>query len=113
MAKRIHSCQEYFDTLDDRFVDEASRGLHAVYQFELAGDGGGTWHVVVADGSLQVCAGAHREPSAVVSSKAPDFVRISNGDINGRRAVMTRKMKVRGNLLLARKMEHLFPSGNI
>lgn len=113
MAKRINSCQEYFDTLDERFVSDASKGLNAVYQFELKGDGGGTWHVVVADGSLEVCAGAHDEPSAVVSSKAPDFVKISNGDINGLRAVMTRKLKVAGDIVLARRMQHLFPSGNI
>ncbi len=113
MAKRINSCQEYFDTLDARFVSDASKGLNAVYQFEIKGDGGATWHVVVADGSMEVCAGPHSEPNTVVSSKAPDFVKISNGDINGLRAVMTRKMKIAGNLPLARKMQHMFPSGNI
>ncbi len=113
MANKISSCQEYFDTLNDRFVSDASKGLNAIYQFELSGDGGGTWHVVVADGSIEVCAGAHEAPSAVVTSKAPDFVRISNGEINGLRAVMTRKMKIAGNLVLARKMQHMFPSGNI
>jgi putative sterol carrier protein len=113
VAKRINSCQEYFDTLDERFVADASRGLDAIYQFELSGDGGGTWHVIVKDGAIEVYSGAHGEPSAVVTSKAPDFVKISNGDINGLRAVMTRKMKIAGNLVLARKMQHMFPSGNI
>lgn len=113
MASKISSCKEYFDTLNDRFVSDASKGLNAIYQFELSGDEGGTWHVIVNDGSIEVCEGAHAEPSAVVTSKAPDFVKISNGDINGLRAVMTRKMKIAGNLVLARKMQHMFPSGNI
>jgi putative sterol carrier protein len=113
VANRINSCKEYFDTLDDRFNSEASKGVDAIYQFELKGDGGGVWHVVVAEGAISVCEGEHAKPSAVVTSKAPDFVKISNGDINGLRAVMTRKMKIAGNLVLARKMQHMFPSGNI
>ena len=35
------------------------------------------------------------------------------GDINGLRAVMTRKMKVSGNLVMARKMQNMLPTGNI
>ena len=113
MAQRVNSCQEYFDTLDQRFVASASKGVNAVYQFELSGDGGGTWHVEVADGDLKVHNGASAKPSAVVTSKADDYIKIANGEINGLRAVMTRKMKVQGNIVLARKMQHMFPTGNI
>ena len=113
MATRISSCQEYFDTLDQRFVADASKGVNAIYQFELSGSDGGTWHVVVEDGAMTVHNGAHASPSSVVTASAADYVKIANGDINGLRAVMTRKMKVGGNLVLARKMQHMFPTGNI
>jgi putative sterol carrier protein len=33
--------------------------------------------------------------------------------MNGLRAVMTRKMKIDGNLVIARKMQKMFPTGNI
>jgi len=113
VATRINSVQEYFDTLGDRFVAEASEGVSAVYQFDIKGSGGGTWHVIVKDGSLAVSAGAHASPTAVVTAKAADYVKIANGDMNGLRAVMTRKMKIAGNLVVARKMQHMFPTGNI
>ena len=113
MASTISTCQEYFDTLDDRFVASASKGIDAIYQFELSGEGGGTWHVVVNDGAISVVAGAHTKPSATVSASATDYVKIANGEINGLRAVMTRRMKIAGNLVLARKMQHIFPTGNI
>ncbi|MFT4974869.1 MAG: hypothetical protein ACI8S6_000752, partial [Myxococcota bacterium] len=45
----VSSCQEYFDTLDTRFVQTASKGVDAIYQFNLSGDGGGVWHVFVKD----------------------------------------------------------------
>ena len=113
MAKRISSVQEYFDTLGDRFVQSASKGVNAVYQFEISGDGGGTWHVAVADGAMEVHQGAHASPSSTVTSKAADYVKIANGDMNGLRAVMTRKMRIAGNIVMARKMQAMFPTGNI
>jgi putative sterol carrier protein len=113
MAKRVHTVQEYFDTLGERFVASASEGIQAVYQFEISGDGGGTWHVAVDDGSMHVGQGSHDDPSAVVMAKAADYVKIANGDMNGLRAVMTRKMRISGNLVVARKMQQMFPTGNI
>ncbi len=113
MAKRVSTVQEYFDTLGDRFVADASKGVQAVYQFEISGDGGGTWHVAVDDGSMQVHQGAHDKPSSTVTSKAADYIKICNGDMNGLRAVMTRKMRIGGNIVMARKMQSMFPTGNI
>ena len=107
----ISSCQEYFDTLDARFVASASKGVDAVYQFELTGDGGGTWHVIVKDGGMTVGEGEHSSPSSTVTAKAEDYVKIANNEMNGLRAVMTRKMRIGGNLVLARKMQAMFPVG--
>ena len=113
MAVRVDTVRGYFDTLQDRFVVDASKGVDAIFQFEISGDGGGTWHLVVQDSVLEVHEGAHEAPSATVVSNADDYVKICNGDMNGLRAVMTRKMRVQGNLVLARKMQKMFPTGNI
>ncbi|MCB9683223.1 MAG: SCP2 sterol-binding domain-containing protein [Alphaproteobacteria bacterium] len=113
MTVKITSCQEYFDRLGERFVADAAQGVNATFQFELTGDGGGTWHVTVDDGTMAVAPGAHPKPTAVVSAKADDYVKIANGEINGLRAVMSRKMKISGSLVVARKMQHMFPTGNI
>ena len=107
----ISTCQEYFDTLDGRFVASASKGVDAVYQFDLSGDGGGTWHVIVKDGAMEVQSGPHPEPSSTVAATASDYVKIANNQMNGLRAVMTRKMRIGGNLVLARKMQAMFPVG--
>ncbi len=107
----IKTCQEYFDTLDRRFVASASKGVHAVYQFDLTGPGGGVWHVAVADGAIAVNTGPHAEPNSTVEASAEDYVKIANNEMNGLRAVMTRKMKIGGNLVLARKMQNMFPVG--
>jgi putative sterol carrier protein len=113
MAARVDTVQGYFDTLHDRFVASASEGVEAVFQFDISGDGGGTWHAVVNNGNLEVNVGSHENPTATVSSNAKDYLKICNGDMNGLRAVMTRKMKIAGNLVTARKMQKMFPTGNI
>jgi putative sterol carrier protein len=113
MVARVESVQGYFDTLPERFVASASEGLDAVFQFEISGDEGGTWHVHVKDGALEIFEGAHENPSAKILAKDQDYLKICNGEMNGLRAVMTRKMKIEGNLVLARKMQNLFPTGNI
>ena len=113
MAKRVDTVQEYFDTLNDRFVQSASKGVEAIFQFEISGDAGGTWHVIVKDEQLEINAGEHESPSARIVSSDANYLKICNGDMNGLRAVMTRKMKIQGNLVLARKMQHMFPTGNI
>lgn len=107
----ISTCQEYFDTLPQRFVADASKGVKAVFQFELTGPGGGTWHVLVDDGKIDVKAGAHPSPGSTVEATAEDYVKIANNEMNGLRAVMTRRMKIGGNLVLARKMQNMFPVG--
>ena len=109
MPAPISSVQDYFDTLDDRFVSEASKGVEHVYQFEFSGDQGGTWHVEVNDGSMNVHEGAHDAPSAVISTAPEIWVKIINADMTGLRAVITRKMKVSGNTAAARKMQKIFP----
>jgi len=113
MDIRVNSVKEYFDTLPKRFVQSASKGVEAIFQFEISGDGGGVWHVIVKDEQLEINNGEHAEPSARILSNAANYLKICNGDMNGLRAVISRKMKIQGNLVLARKMQNMFPTGNI
>jgi putative sterol carrier protein len=113
MTTRVDSVQEYFETLPQRFVQSASAGVEAIFQFEISGDAGGTWHVIVKDEALEINAGEHQSPSARILSSDDNYLKICNGDMNGLRAVMTRKMRIQGNLVLARKMQNMFPTGTI
>jgi putative sterol carrier protein len=113
MPARVSSVQEYFETLPDRFVQEASKGVDAVFQFEISGSLGGVWHVIVKDEKLEINTGEHDSPSARIQSSDANYLKICNGDMNGLRAVISRKMKIQGNLVLARKMQGMFPTGNI
>ena len=109
MSFRVQTVQEYFETLDKRFLADNAKGVNAVYQFELAGDDGGNYNVTVADGTMAVSDGAHEKPSCTIKMKAPDFIKMTNGDLNGQMAYMTGKLKITGSIPMAMKMQNLFP----
>ncbi len=108
---RVSTVREYFETLPARFVASAAKGLNAIFQFELAGDGGGTYHVTVADGAMAVAEGPAPAPSAIVKMSADNYVKMANGELNGAMAFMKGQLKVTGNVMLAQKMQAIFPQG--
>ena len=57
MVGQVTSVKHYIETLPERFQANASKGLHAVFQFELSGDEGSTFHVSVDDGTMKVVDG--------------------------------------------------------
>jgi putative sterol carrier protein len=108
---RVSTVKEYFDTLPSRFVASAATGVNAVFQFELAGDEGGTFHVTVTDGTMSVGVGAAPAPSTTLKMTAENYVKMANGDLNGAMAYMKGQLKVSGNVMLAQKMQAIFPQG--
>lgn len=111
MVGPVTSAKHYFDTLSERFVASAAKGVNAVFQFELTGDGGGNYFITVNDGTMSVTEGTAPSPTTTIKVAAADYVKIVNGQLNGMMAVMKGQMKVSGNVLLAQKMQAMFPIG--
>ena len=108
MADAPTSCKEVFDNMASRLNKDAAKGLNAVYQFDLSGDGGGKWAVLINDEQCQVQSGAHASPNITISMAANDYLDLVNGKLNGQMAFMTGKLKVAGDMGLALKLQSLF-----
>ncbi len=104
----MSTIQELFEAMPRAFQQEAAKGLNAVYQFDLSGDGGGKWCVEVTDGVLTVSQKEHPTPAVTISATAADYVAIAEGKINRTLAVMSGKMKVKGSMTLALKLQQIF-----
>ena len=109
MVARVSSVKEYFDTLQDRFIADKAKGVSAVVVYDLTGDNGGTWTVTIDDGTLSVAEGGVEKPKVTFKMVASDYVDMVNGDLDGRRAFMTRKLKIAGSIPTAKKMETFLP----
>jgi putative sterol carrier protein len=102
------SCKEAFDLMPSSFNKEAAKGLDAVYQFDLSGDGGGKWYVTVKNETCDVKEGTHASPNITISMASQDYLDMVAGKANGQMLFMTGKLRIAGDLGLALRMQSLF-----
>jgi putative sterol carrier protein len=110
MSEIPDNASEIFQMMPERFNGAAAQGLSAIYQFDLAGDGGGTWQVKIADGACSVAEGSPEDPSITISMAAQDYVEMIQGKLNPQMAFMGGKLKIKGDMSLALKMQQIFPT---
>ena len=100
--------QQVFDQMHANFHPDKARGLHARYQFDLTGPGGGSWFIEVNDGHCHFGHGRIQNPDLTMIASASDWVGLSNGTLNGTWAYFTGRLKVHGPHALARKLDEMF-----
>lgn len=105
----LTSVKEVFDKMPAVFNANAAQGLTAIFQYEITGENGGSWNVVVKDGACQVNEGVHASPSVTLTMSGDTWLGIVNKQTNGMQAFMTGKLKAGGNIMLAQRIEQLFP----
>ncbi|KAF1586367.1 UNVERIFIED_CONTAM: Hydroxysteroid dehydrogenase-like protein 2, partial [Eudyptes pachyrhynchus] len=105
--------EETFRIVKDSLSDEVVRATQAVYQFELSGEDGGTWFLDLKSKGGKV---GHGEPSdradVVMSMATDDFVKMFSGKLKPTMAFMSGKLKIKGNIALAIKLEKLMTQMN-
>ncbi len=100
---------EVFDRMPQVFNADAAQGLDVVFQYEITGDKGGNWSVVIKDGACQVSEGVHESPAVTLTLSGDTWLGIVNKETNGMQAFMSGDLKATGDIMLAQRIEHLFP----
>jgi putative sterol carrier protein len=104
----VTTVNEIFDEVNRRLADPAKVGTtKAAYQFDLSGEDGGSYHIVLADGAGDAGAGAPENPNTTISMSSGDFDGLATGKLDPTMAFMTGKLKVRGDMALAMKLQNL------
>lgn len=98
-----------FDAMIEKFNPPAAEGLDAVFQWEVVGDGGGIWHIKVADGACQLSEGRHESPTVSQICSTELFLGMVNMEVDGMQAFMSGQLKMTGDLMVAQKIYELFP----
>jgi putative sterol carrier protein len=96
---------EFFEKLPSRVVPEKTAGMNNSFVFAI--DGAGTWTVKVADGAVSVDEG-DTGGDCTIATSADVFERILAGEQNPTAAYMTGKLKVKGDMGAAMKLQKLF-----
>jgi putative sterol carrier protein len=97
--------REFFEGLEGRIDPAKTEGMTNSYVFEI--DGAGTWKVDVQDGKVSVTEGGG-DADATISASEETFGQIAAGDMNATTAYMTGKLKIKGDMGAAMKLQKLF-----
>lgn len=101
------SVQEIIAQLKERIAANPSKiaTLKASYQFNLTGEGGGTYHAVFENGIADIGEGPAASTGCTITMSATDFANLVAGKLNPTTAFMTGKLKIAGDMSLAMKLQ--------
>jgi putative sterol carrier protein len=101
----VTAVKEFFETLEARADASKTAGMTNSYLFDI--EGAGKWTVRVEDGNVSVSEGGE-DADAVITTSDETFEKIISGDQNPTSAYMTGKLKVKGDMGAAMKLQKLF-----
>src|SRR5215813_7146502 len=96
--------KETFEMMPSRFKADRAAGTNATIQYDVSGEGGGTWNAVIKDGACTVTPGAAASPNLTLSIAAQDWLDM----LSGQMLFMSGKLKVKGDMGLAMKLGSMF-----
>ena len=97
--------QEFFQNLESRADSSKTAGMTNSYVFDI--DGAGTWTVKVADGAITVDEG-DSGGDCTISTSQETFEKVLAGEQNPTAAYMSGKLKIKGDMGAAMKLQKLF-----
>lgn len=100
---------EIFAALQAKLAENPAKvgSLKASYQFDLTGEGGGTFHANFDGGAHDIGEGASAAPNCTVTMSAADFQSMVAGKLNPTAAFMAGKLKIKGDMGLAMKLQSI------
>ena len=99
------SVQEFFEGLPSRVTPDRVAGMSNTYVFDI--EGAGTWRVAIDDGAIEVTEGGG-DADCTFSASEESFEKIVSGEQNPTTAYMTGKLKIKGDMGAAMKLQKLF-----
>ena len=97
------------DAMPQFLIPEKAGTTKATIAFDLSGDNAGKWWVKIHDGKAESGKGDPAEPANLtLQADSNDWVKIMTGQMDGTSAFMQGKLKIKGDMGLAIKMQSLF-----
>lgn len=92
--------------LQARFNPEAAATIFAVYQFDL--DDVEDYHLTIDHGTLDIRPGRHDTPDVTIASDTTTLMALVRKELNAMQALLSGRVKVKGDIGLASRLPKLF-----
>lgn len=83
------------------------KDMNATYSFTITGNDEGTYGLTFSDGIATVIDGGINDADCSLTMSVDNFRKLLQGNLNSATAYMTGRLKVKGNIGLALKLENL------
>lgn len=103
--------KDVMERMPGAFVPEKAQGVDAVIQFHFTGEAESHWAATIKDGACTVAEGETSTPTLSLTADAQDYLDMVTGRMDGMKAFMQGKLKLKGDLNLAMKMLGFFKLG--
>lgn len=100
--------KSFFDGLGSRVDAGKIAGMNSIFQFNLGEE---VYAVKVADGGVAVSEGAMEGANIQLTMTPDDFLALVGGSLNSQQAFLTGKLKIKGDMQLALKLQTIFNLG--
>ena len=101
---------ELFEQMPNVYNPAAAAGMNKTFQWNITGDEAGVWAFKITNGQGEVIPGGVEKPDVTFTISDKDWIAITEGKLDGMNAFMTGKLKVSGDMMLAMKLQNLFPT---
>jgi|SRR5215210_3446320 len=100
------TAKEFFEGLEGRADASKTAGVNNSYLFDIEGEG--QWKVDVHDGHVHVAEGGGPDADVTITTSSENFEKITSGELNPTTAYMSGKLKIKGDMGAAMKLQKLF-----
>ncbi|MFQ5448856.1 MAG: SCP2 sterol-binding domain-containing protein [Saprospiraceae bacterium] len=90
----IESAKGFITALPDNVPQEYLAQVDTNFHFDIEGEGGGQFSVIVKDNKIEVFEHFEGEPNCVIKAKEQNFLKLLRGELNPMMAVFSGKLKV-------------------
>ena len=94
METKPQTAIDIIKSLETRFITSKAPEIEIVYHFELEGENGGNFTVIVTETTCKISEGLNGTPKCVIKAKASDYEDLELGRSNPQMALMMGKIKV-------------------
>lgn len=100
---------ETFDTMQTLFNPAAAAGLNKTIQWNISGEDAGKWAFKIQDQTCELITGGVDKADLTMSMADKDWIAITEGKLDPMNAFMTGKVKTTGDVMLAMRVNNIFP----
>lgn len=101
---------EVFEAMPENFNSAAAAGMNKTFQWNITGEQASKWAFKITNGAGELIPGGVEKPDITITVSDKDWIAIVEGKLDPMNAFMTGKVKIAGDMMLAMKLQQLFPT---